>query len=72
MYKNQIRGIRCRASRQMTTKPISIKGTGCKFPLTPLSCANLAVRPTSSTNIECVKCRLSVTIGLALKEALLI
>ena len=30
MYKNQIRGIRCRASRQLTTKPLSIKGTGCK------------------------------------------
>ena len=30
MYKNQIRGIRCRASRQMTMKPLSIKGTGCK------------------------------------------
>jgi hypothetical protein len=30
MYKNQIRGIRCRASRHMTTKPISIKGAGCK------------------------------------------
>jgi len=30
MYKNQIRGIRCRANRQMTMKPLSIKGTGCK------------------------------------------
>ena len=30
MYKNRIRGIRCRASGQMTAKPISIKGTGCK------------------------------------------
>ncbi len=30
MYKNRIRGIRCRASGQMIAKPISIKGTGCK------------------------------------------
>jgi hypothetical protein len=30
MYKNQIRGIRRRASWQMTAKPISIKGAGCK------------------------------------------
>ena len=31
MYKNRIRGIRCRASGHMTAKPICIKGTGCKF-----------------------------------------
>ena len=30
MNKNRIRGIRCRTSGQMTTKSISIKGTGCK------------------------------------------
>ena len=30
MYKNRIRGIRCRASGHMIAKPISIKGTGCK------------------------------------------
>jgi hypothetical protein len=30
MDKNRIRGIRCRASWQMTAKPESIKGTGCK------------------------------------------
>ena len=30
MDKNRIGGIRCRASGQMTAKPISIKGTGCK------------------------------------------
>jgi len=30
MNKNRIRGIRCRARWQMTAKPISIKGTGCK------------------------------------------
>ena len=31
MYKNRIRGIRCRTSLQLTAKSISIKGTGCKF-----------------------------------------
>ena len=31
MYKNRIRGIRCRTSGQMIAKSISIKGTGCKF-----------------------------------------
>ena len=30
MYKNRIRGIRCRTSWHMTTKSRSIKGTGCK------------------------------------------
>ena len=30
MDKNRIRGIRCRASWQLTAKPTSIKGTGCK------------------------------------------
>jgi hypothetical protein len=30
MNKNRIRGIRCRARWQMTAKPISIKGTGCR------------------------------------------
>ena len=30
MNKNRIGGIRRRASWQMTTKPISIKGAGCK------------------------------------------
>ena len=43
MYKNRIRGIRCRASWQMTTKPISIKGTGCKFG----GCVRKAVELTS-------------------------
>ena len=31
MDKNRIGGIRCRASGQLTAKPICIKGTGCKF-----------------------------------------
>ena len=43
MYKNRIRGMRRRASWQMTTKPISIKGAGCKFG----GCARKAVELTS-------------------------
>jgi hypothetical protein len=43
MYKNRIRGIRCRTSWQMTTKSISIKGTGCKFG----GCVRKAVELTS-------------------------
>ena len=43
MYKNRIRGIRRRASGQMTAKPISIKGAGCKFG----GCVRKAVELTS-------------------------
>ena len=43
MYKNRIRGIRCRASWPMTAKPISIKGAGCKFG----GCVRKAVELTS-------------------------
>lgn len=43
MYKNRIRGIRCRASWHVTTKSISIKGTGCKFG----GCVRKAVELTS-------------------------
>jgi hypothetical protein len=43
MYKNRIRGIRCRTSWQMTTKSISIKGTGCRFG----GCVQKAVELTS-------------------------
>ena len=43
MYKNRIRGIRCRASGPMTVKPISIKGTGCKSG----GCVRKAVELTS-------------------------
>ena len=43
MYKNRIRGIRCRASEQVIAKPISIKGTGCKFG----GCVRKAVELTS-------------------------
>jgi len=43
MNKNRIRGIRCRTSWQLTTKSISIKGTGCKSG----GCALKAVELTS-------------------------
>ena len=43
MYKNRIRGIRCRASEQAIAKPISIKGAGCKFG----GCVRKAVELTS-------------------------
>ena len=43
MYKNRIRGIRCGTSWQVTTKFISIKGTGCKS----CGCVRKAVELTS-------------------------
>jgi hypothetical protein len=43
MYKNRIRGIRCRTSWQLTAKSISIKGTGCKCG----GCVRKAVELTS-------------------------
>ena len=43
MNKNRMRGIRRRASWQMTAKPISIKGAGCRFG----GCARKAVELTS-------------------------
>jgi hypothetical protein len=43
MYKNRIRGIRCRASGPLTAKPISIQGTGCKSG----GCVRKAVELTS-------------------------
>jgi hypothetical protein len=43
MDKNRIRGIRCRASGQMTAKPLSIQGAGCKFG----GCVRKAVEITS-------------------------
>ena len=43
MYKNRIRGIRCRTSWQLTAKSISIKGTGCKSG----GCVRKAVELTS-------------------------
>lgn len=49
MNKNRIRGIRRRASWQMTTKPISIKDAGCKSG----GCAPKAVELTSG-DLWCV------------------
>ena len=43
MYKNRIRGMRCRTSGQLIAKSISIKGTGCKSG----GCALKAVELTS-------------------------
>ena len=43
MYKNRIRGIRCRTSGHVAAKSISIKGTGCKSG----GCALKAVELTS-------------------------
>ena len=43
MYKNRIRGIRCRTSGQRIAKSISIKGTGCKSG----GCVRKAVELTS-------------------------
>ncbi len=43
MDKNRIGGIRCRANWQLTAKPISIKGTGCKS----VGCVPKAVELTS-------------------------
>ena len=43
MYKNRIRGIRCRTSGHVIAKSISIKGTGCKFG----GCVRKAVELTS-------------------------
>lgn len=43
MYKNRIRGIRCRTSGLMIAKSISIKGTGCKSG----GCVRKAVEITS-------------------------
>ena len=56
MYKNRIRGIRCRASWPMTAKPISIKGTGCKFG----GCVRKAVELTSGDLPVVVESRLGI------------
>jgi hypothetical protein len=55
MNKNRIRGIRCRASWQMTAKPISIKGAGCKSG----GCALKAVELTSGELLLVAESRLS-------------
>ena len=56
MDKNRIKGIRRRASWQMTTKPISIKDAGCKFG----GCARKAVELTSGDLPFVVESRLRV------------
>ena len=56
MNKNRIRGIRCRTSWRMTTKSISIKGTGCKFG----GCVRKAVELTSGDLPFVVESRLRV------------
>jgi len=43
MYKNRMRGIRCRTSGQMIAKSTSIKGAGCKSG----GCVRKAVELTS-------------------------
>ena len=54
MNKNQIRGIRRRASWQLTTKPISIKDAGCESG----GCAPKAVELTSGDLLRVVEPRL--------------
>jgi hypothetical protein len=54
MYKNRIRGIRCRTNGQMTAKSISIKGTGCKSG----GCVRKAVELTSGDLPFAVESRL--------------
>ena len=54
MNKNRIRGIRRRASWQLTTKPISIKGAGCKSG----GCALKAVELTSGDLLLVAESRL--------------
>ena len=56
MYKNRIKGIRCWTSWQVTTKSISIKGTGCKFG----GCVRKAVELTSGDLPFVVESRLRI------------
>jgi hypothetical protein len=56
MYKNRIRGIRCRTSWQVTTKSISIKGAGCKSG----GCVRKAVELTSGGLLPVLYSRLRV------------
>jgi hypothetical protein len=56
MYKNRMRGIPCRASGRMTAKPLSIKGTGCRFG----GCVRKAVELTSGDLPLVSKSRLRV------------
>jgi hypothetical protein len=56
MNKNRIRGIRRRASWQLTTKPISIKDGGCKSG----GCAPKAVELTSGDLLRVANARLKL------------
>ena len=56
MYKNRIRGIRCRTSGHVTAKSISIKGTGCKSG----GCVPKAVELTSGDLPSVSKSRLGI------------
>ena len=57
MYKNRIRGIRCWTSWHVTTKSISIKGTGCKSG----GCVRKAVELTSGDLLCVAESRLRVS-----------
>ena len=57
MYKNRMGGIRCRASGPMTTKPLSIKDTGCKsgggvWKAVELTSGDLPFVPESGPRVE--------------------
>ena len=54
MYKNRMRGIRCRTSGQRIVKSISIKGTGCKSG----GCVRKAVEITSGDLLVVLESRL--------------
>ena len=56
MYKNRMRGIRCRTSWPMTMKSLSIKGTGCKSG----GCVPKAVEITSGDLSTVSKSRLGI------------
>ena len=56
MYKNRIRGIRCRTSGHATAKSTSIKGTGCKSG----GCVPKAVEITSGDLSSVSKSRLGI------------
>jgi len=64
MYKNRIRGIRCRASGHMTAKPISIKGTGCKSG----GCVPKAVELTSGDLLRVADSRLEAPQGVLISQ----
>ena len=59
MNKNPMAGIRQRASGPMIAKPISIKGTGCKFG----GCVRKAVELTSGDLLRVAESRLRAPQG---------